>query len=115
MTILLDENFPLRLYRRLLQQGHAVEHIIMLGQRGISDTEIRRRLKNEVLLFLTNDTEFLVLPPGCRSTILLSRVSQSLPLEQRVTLWVGAIDQFFAHTWTEQLFEVGNDGLLRPL
>ncbi|MCS6859718.1 MAG: DUF5615 family PIN-like protein [Abditibacteriales bacterium] len=115
MTILLDENFPLRLYRRLRQQGRDVQHIIELGQRGISDADIRRRLQDEELLFLTNDTEFLVLPFDCQSTILLSRVSQSLPLEERVTLWLSAIDQFFAQTWTEQLFEVGNDGILRPI
>lgn len=113
MTILLDENFPLRLIRRLHQRGRSVEHIIELGQRGQPDAAIRQRLQGEELLFLTNDTEFESLPPNCKSSIIISRVSQSLPIEQRVQLWLSAIDQFFAQEWTDQLFEVGNDGVLR--
>ncbi len=31
MRILLDENFPLQLYRRLKEAGYDVEHIIALG------------------------------------------------------------------------------------
>jgi hypothetical protein len=34
MIILLDENFPLRLYTRLQKDGFQAEHIL-LGQRGI--------------------------------------------------------------------------------
>jgi hypothetical protein len=34
LRILLDENFPLQLYRRLLDAGHDAEHIIALSQRG---------------------------------------------------------------------------------
>ena len=39
MRILLDENFPIQLYRRLQESGHAAEHIIALGLRGISDEQ----------------------------------------------------------------------------
>ena len=42
MKILLDENFPLPLYHRLRAAGHDAEHIIVLGQRGIPDSAIRR-------------------------------------------------------------------------
>ncbi|MGO9453030.1 MAG: DUF5615 family PIN-like protein [Candidatus Binataceae bacterium] len=34
MKILLDENFPLALLRRLREEGHHVDHIILLGLRG---------------------------------------------------------------------------------
>ncbi len=47
MKILLDENFPIQLYRRLNEAGHDAEHIITLGLRGVSDDEIRRRLATE--------------------------------------------------------------------
>ncbi|MGH7775194.1 MAG: DUF5615 family PIN-like protein [Candidatus Binatia bacterium] len=39
MIILLDENFPLRLYTRLRKEGFQAEHIL-LGQRGIHDRQI---------------------------------------------------------------------------
>ena len=53
MRILLDENFPIQLYRRLQAPGHEAEHIISLGLRAISDDEIRRCLAVEPeLLFL---------------------------------------------------------------
>ncbi len=69
MRILLDENFPIPLHRRLLADGHEAEHIITLGQRGISDVEIRRRLAAEGdLLFLTQDTEFAELATGTQAT-----------------------------------------------
>jgi len=114
VTVLLDENFPLRLARRLRQQGRHAEHIIELGQRGVSDAVIRQRLQSEDLLFLTNDTEFVSLPPNCKSSIIVASVSQGLPLEERVKLWLSAIEQFFAKAWSEQLFEAGDDGNLRP-
>ena len=53
MKILLDENFPLALYRRLTADGEHVEHIITLGWRGASDRRIRDRLVEKHLLFLT--------------------------------------------------------------
>lgn len=50
MRILLDENFPLPLYRYLLAAGHEVEHIIVLGLREMADSQIAARL-------LLNDTQ----------------------------------------------------------
>ena len=57
MIILLDENFPLALYTRLQKEGFQAEHIL-LGQRGILDSQIMARLEKEELLFLTQDEDF---------------------------------------------------------
>ena len=70
MKMLLDENFPLQLYRRLRLSGYDVEHIIVIGQRGISDSAIRERISKEELVFLTQDSEFEKIPIGHRGMIL---------------------------------------------
>jgi predicted nuclease of predicted toxin-antitoxin system len=57
MIILLDENFPLRLYTKLRQERYQVEHIL-LTHRGIHDRELFTRLDEEELLFLTQDEDF---------------------------------------------------------
>ncbi len=113
MTILLDENFPLRLVRRLREANHEVEHIILLGERGTSDRAIRDRLNSEDLLFLTTDQEFLSLPLT-RSPAIVSRVTQGLPIAVRVEIWFQAIQEFFSRDRQEKLFEVFDDGRLRP-
>lgn len=59
MKILLDENFPLALFRALRADGESVEHIITLGLRGTSDQHIRERLFDRGVLFLTHDEDFL--------------------------------------------------------
>ncbi len=75
MRILLDENFPLQLYRRLKEAGYDVEHIIALGLRGLPDEAIRLRLAVEAdLIFLTHDTEFAELPADTAGTVVISRV-----------------------------------------
>jgi len=55
MRILLDENFPLALLWKLQEEGHQVDHIILLGLRGAPDRAITNRLNSEDLLFLTHD------------------------------------------------------------
>ena len=55
MKVLLDENFPLALYRRLRAAGHDVAHIIVLGRRGLPDRAIRERLATEDLVFTGDD------------------------------------------------------------
>ncbi|MGH8532841.1 MAG: DUF5615 family PIN-like protein [Gammaproteobacteria bacterium] len=57
-------SFPLPLYHNLRAAGLDVEHIIVLGQRGLPDARIRQRLASERLLFLTQDTEFADTIPG---------------------------------------------------
>jgi hypothetical protein len=76
LKILLDENFPLALYRRLTADGEDVEHIITLGWRGASDRRIRDRLVEKYLLFLTQDEDFLFDEPT-EALVVVSRVRQA--------------------------------------
>lgn len=110
MTILLDENFPLRLYRRLQIEGF----LVLLGQRGIPDRQIMERLKQEELLFLTQDEDFVDLTQDCKASIIWSQVSQSMPIDKRVQIWMKAIKEFSSKKWHEKLFELHDDGKLYP-
>ena len=110
MKLLLDENFPLPLYRRLRLAGYEVEHIIVLGQRGIPDSAIRERISKEELVFLTQDSEFENMPAGHRAIILISRVRQSLPIRRRTEIWFSAIERFIAEKPTGTLFELLETG-----
>jgi predicted nuclease of predicted toxin-antitoxin system len=113
MRILLDENFPLALLRSLQEEGHQVDHIILLGLRGAPDREIVDRLNSEDILLLTHDQEFLDLSPS-RSRVIVSRVTQSQPIAVRVEIWLKAICEYFSRDWPQTLFEVFDDGRLRP-
>lgn len=106
MKFLLDENFPLPLYRRLREHGHEAEHLIVLGKRGIPDAEIRVRLASEELVFLTNDTEFEDIPADLRSQVIVSRLPQRLPTAERVELWLKALDRFIERRPAERLFDL---------
>lgn len=114
MIILLDENFPLRFYTRLQKERLAVQHIL-LTDRGIHDREIIARLRREELLFLTQDEDFVEAAPDCQASIIWSRVSQSMPIDQRVDIWVNAVKQFLAKKWAEKFFELYDDGRLHPI
>ncbi|MGD1028615.1 DUF5615 family PIN-like protein [Candidatus Binatus soli] len=113
MRILLDENFPLALLRRLQEEGHQVDHIILLGLRGAPDRDIVDRLNSEDLLLLTHDQEFLDLSLS-RSRVIVSRVTQSQPIAVRVEIWLKAVREYFSCDWRQTLFEVFDDGRLRP-
>ncbi len=113
MKILLDENFPLALLRRLREEGHHVDHIILLGLRGAPDRAIIDRLNSEDLLFLTHDQEFLDLSIS-GSRVIVSRVTQSLPINARVEIWLNTVREYLSRDWGETLFEVFDDGRLRP-
>lgn len=114
MRILLDENFPLLLYHRLRAAGYDVEHIIVLGERGLPDAAIRGRLAAEELIFLTHDTEFEDLPTDYRATVVISRVPQSLPTKQRVEIWFAAIQEFVARKPAGKLFDLLESGPIVP-
>ena len=73
MKILLDENFPLALARKLREAGQEADHIILLGLRGTPDSAIVARLESEEILFLTHDEEFLDVKLT-RSAVIVSRV-----------------------------------------
>jgi predicted nuclease of predicted toxin-antitoxin system len=113
MRILLDENFPLALLWKLQEQGHQVDHIILLGLRGAPDRAIIDRLNSEDLLLLTHDQEFLDRSLR-RSRVIVSRVAQSQSVPARVEIWLKAIREYFSREWSETLFEVFDDGKLRP-
>ena len=114
MIVLLDENFPLRLYTRVQKEGLALQHIL-LTDRGIHDSQIIARLRQEELLFLTQDEDFLEAAPDCQASIIWSRVSQLMPLDKRVEIWLSAVKQFFAKKWGEKFFELYDDGHLHPI
>jgi hypothetical protein len=113
VRVLLDENFPLQLHRRLVVAGHDCEHIIVLRQRGLSDTAIRARLVAEDdLVFVTQDSEFEVLPAGTRAAVVISRVPQRLPIAERVERWTAALEAFLTARPPGLLFEILPDGEL---
>jgi predicted nuclease of predicted toxin-antitoxin system len=113
MKILLDENFPLALVQKLREEGREVDHIILLGLRAAPDADIIARINSDQCAFLTHDQEFLDLPLT-RSAIIISRVAQSLPLTLRLQARSNAIREYFSRDWSERLFEVFDDGKLRP-
>ena len=114
MIILLDENFPLRFYIRLQKEGIAAQHILLTDQ-GIHDRQIIARLKQEEVLFLTQDEDFIEAAPDCKASIIWSRVSQSMAIDSRVEIWLHAVKQFSAKMWNEKFFELYDDGQLRPI
>jgi hypothetical protein len=114
VRILLDENFPLQLHQRLLDRGVPVEHIILLGQRGLPDEAIRARLHSEPLLFLTQDTEFLESPQRSAAVVIVSRVDQALPIRERVEIWNRAIEHYLDNRPKGEVFELLTNGRLLP-
>ena len=114
MRILLDENFPLALLTALREAGFTSEHIVDLGLRGTSDAQILRRLSVEELLFLTQDSDCLGLPPGLKSVVLVSRVPQDLPTRVRVGIWLRAVTSYLREKPDGRLFEIDSQGRLQP-
>jgi len=110
LKILLDENFPLPLYRRLREKGHDAEHVIVLGQRGMPDAALRERLAKEALVFLTNDTEFEQLAGDIPAQVIISRLPQRLPTAQRVDIWLKALEAFLQRKPQGRLFDLMPDG-----
>ncbi len=114
MKILLDENFPLPLYYRLRSSGYDVEHVIVLGERGLPDSAIIERLAREDLVFLTCDLEFMSAAAGLRGTIIVSRVSQNLPIARRVEIWFAALEAFRSRRLAGHVFELLDTGEVVP-
>lgn len=114
MKILLDENFPLPLYRRLRTAGYDAEHIIELGLRGVKDSEIRKRLAREEIILLTQDTEFEAVDVDCRGQVIISRVRQNLPIQRRVDIWFKALQEFMTRRRSEKLFDLLESGQIIP-
>ena len=114
MKVLLDENFPLPLLDALTREGIDGEHIITLGLRGTPDQTIRARLDAEPLLFLTQDTEFLMAPIPEAAWVIVSRVRQSRRIDDRVEVWIGAIRACLSGTPKSRILELIDDGRLLP-
>jgi predicted nuclease of predicted toxin-antitoxin system len=114
LKILLDENFPLPLYHQLRSAGYDTEHIIVLGQRGTKDSEIRERLVRENLVFLTQDTEFADVASDYRAKVIISRVRQNLSIHRRVEIWFNALQRFMIHPGHENLFDLLESGEIIP-
>jgi predicted nuclease of predicted toxin-antitoxin system len=115
VVILLDENLPLQLYDRLRAVGANVEHIIVLGQRGLPDRDIRARLRSESIVLLTQDTEFEDVSAEIRGKVIVSRVRQSLPIRTRVAIWCRALSGFVRADPDGHLFELLESGEVVPL
>lgn len=114
MKILLDGNFPLPLYHRLRASGYDAEHIIVLGLRGVKDSEIRKRLAREGIVFFTQDTEFEDLAENCLGQVVVSRIRQNLPIQRRVEIWWTALQEFLARQRQEKVFELFENGHIVP-
>lgn len=91
-----------------------MEHVIVLGQRGIQDSELRKRVEAEEIVFLTQDSEFEDMPVGYRGAIIISRVRQSLPIQQRVQMWFNSIQDFMTRRPTGKLFDLYETGEVVP-
>jgi Domain of unknown function (DUF5615) len=111
LKILLDENFPLALYRSIKADGEDIEHIITLGLRGTSDQHIREHLFAKDVLFLTHDEDFLFDRPT-DATVVVSRVRQSRRLVERVEIWRLAVLNLIRNPRPERRFELMDDGYL---
>jgi hypothetical protein len=114
VKVLLDENFPLALLRALRDARIEADHIITLNQRGIPDARIRERLRDEHLLFVTQDTDFLVSEPLCAAVVLVSSVRQSRPIADRVAVWLNAVQKILANPPANRLLEVTDAGAMVP-
>jgi len=113
VNVLLDENFPLGLLRVLRADGVTADHIITLGWRGATDSRIRERLDGDVL-FLTHDEDFLF-GESVAAVVMISRVRQSRPLNERIEIWRTAVRTILAQSGTaNRLFELTDDGVLLP-
>jgi hypothetical protein len=116
VKLLLDENFPLQLWRRLRDVGHDVEHLITSGQRGLPDAAIRERLNHEDdLVLLTQDTDFEELGASSRGRVIISRVPQGIPIAKRVDLWLRALEPFLEQPPSGRLFDLLADGDIVPV
>lgn len=116
MRFLLDENFPLALLRRLRDSGYDAEHLITLGQRGIPDSAIRRRLEREAdLVLMTQDSDFEDLDFPCLGIVILSHVRQGLRISDRVEIWMRAVTTLAEQPADVRHFDLWEPGVLAPV
>ena len=63
---------------------------------------------------LTQDADFLDVRLASHEVVIVSRVSQVLPLTRRIELWMNAVREYVQTKPREQLFEILPDGRLAP-
>lgn len=105
------------LYHFITDSGQldwTLKHIIVLGQRGIKDTQVRKRLEEETIVLLTQDTEFEDVAADLPGKVIISRVRQNLPIRQRVEIWFAALNDFVSRSYMENLFDLIEDGRIIP-
>ena len=66
------------------------------------------------MIFLTHDTEFLSADTAPFAAVVVSRVRQARPIEERVAVWQRAIHHLMSNPRAERLFELTDDGMLLP-
>ena len=71
-------------------------------------------METEELVLLTHDSEFEDIQSRYRGIVIISRVRQSLPIQQRVALWTDAIEGFLSKRPSGKLFDLLEDGTIVP-
>jgi len=66
------------------------------------------------MILLTQDTEFEDIPPDCRGKVIISRVRQNLPIQQRVDIRLNALQAFMTRQHSEKLFDLLENGKIVP-
>jgi len=93
MKILVDENVPQKIARRLRESGHQVEY----ATRSIEDKQILEIASKQNALLITSDKDFerLVLHER-RPTfgIVLLRISARIPIEHRAQIVVNMLNKY---------------------
>jgi len=101
---------PLRLYRRLREDNVDVEHLA-LDRRGTSDAEIIQRLTDDDdLVLVTQDRDFESVRILRGGKVIISRLSQSMPIDDRVRIWNDALRTFLTSAREGTLFELDAPG-----
>jgi hypothetical protein len=114
VKILLDENFPRPFLRALRAEGFGAEQIMTLSLESLSDREIRARLDRDRVLFLTEDLEFLTAEVPAAATILVSNLTPSRPLAERIDLWLAGIRHLLETDPPNCAFELTDAGKVVP-
>jgi predicted nuclease of predicted toxin-antitoxin system len=111
VRVLLDENIPVGLARRLMADGWDVEHPILLGSRGLPDSYFLMRLTSEPgLVFLTQDEDFAEIPSTVAGQVVISRVRQERTVAERIELWTAALASLRRDKRPERLLDLLDDG-----
>lgn len=58
MRVVVDNNLPYSLARRLSQAGLTAIHVLDLGMASVADHVLRERLAGEAIVFLSRDDDF---------------------------------------------------------